>query len=226
MEINPDPMGKVEILRQYYDAIGAKNIEILLNVEQIKQQMANPPPNPDMLKVQLETQKAQDASQAKLHELEHAETEMHSRIAKLDAEIDLIKAQTLKTIAEAEAAEPGRQMEQYKIELQQLELDRKMELEHKKLEYAKQSSAEGEGGGSRSKPQQQSPIDIRLGIDSPKSAGKRRVKITRGPDGELSGADIEDVLDEGGGTASETSEGMNPNSVLPALKAETMSGVS
>ena len=49
-------------------------------------------------------------SDAKLHELEHAEIEMNARIGLIEAQTDLAKAQALKTIAEAEAVEPGIQM--------------------------------------------------------------------------------------------------------------------
>lgn len=220
MEVNPDPMGKVEILRQYYDAIGAKNLDQLLNVQQIQQQMQNPPPNPDLLKIQLEAQKAKDAQEAKFHELEQAEASNYASLMKIEAEIDLIKAQTMKAIADAEAAEPGRQMEQYKLEMQRIDADRKYELEQKKLE--KEGSESAQGGAGEAKPQGGQPIDIRLGLEGPKGPSKRRVKITRDANGDIAGADLEDVLDEGAGNASENATGVNPQAVLPALKAETM----
>jgi chaperonin GroES len=40
MQLNMDPVAQGEILRQYYDALDAKNIELLVNMEQIKQQAA------------------------------------------------------------------------------------------------------------------------------------------------------------------------------------------
>jgi chaperonin GroES len=231
MEMNPDPMGKIEILRQYYDAIGAKNIDQLLNVEQIKQQMENPPPNPDMLRLQLETQKAKDTMDAKLHELEHAETELQAKVNLLEKQADLLTAQTMKTIAEAEAVEPGMQFEQYKMQVAQISEERKMELEHKKLETAaQQAQIQPTGQPSQSQGQSVSgvspnEVNIRLGIDSPKAAPtKRRVKVNRDANGDIESADLEDVLDEGEGSTSETSEGMSPQAILPALKAETTQG--
>ena len=208
MEMNPDPMGRIEILRQYYEAIGAKNLPALLNIEQIKQDMANPPQDPEMLKFQLETNKAQDATDAKLHELEHAEIEMNARIGLIEAQTDLAKAQALKTIAESEAVEPGTQMEQYKTNLAQIEHERKYELEHKKVEMAAEQKAQA---APPVPPQGAAP-------QPPAKPSRERVKINRDESDSMMGADIEDNMDD----ASETSGGMNPNAVLPELKAETM----
>lgn len=113
MQVNPSVMGKAEILHQYYEAIGAKNINTLLNMQEIQQQMQNPPPNPDMLRLQLETQKAKDDMQMKLHELEQKEREAIAKILEIEANVDFIRAKTMETVAKAEAVEPGFQLDQY-----------------------------------------------------------------------------------------------------------------
>lgn len=220
-QLNPDPMGKAEILRQYYDAIGAKNIDALLNMQALQQQMQNPPPNPEILKMQLETQKSKDDVDLRLRELEQKEAESIAKTMKLEAEIDLLKAQTMKTIAEAEAVEPGFQLEQYKLDLQKMQAERQFEAFQKKAE-----SEGGEKAPPQAPPQGQ-PIDIRLGIDSPKSPSRRRVKISRDADGNIAGADLEDLLEEqagglneGAGSASE--QGGSGSAALAPLREEVL----
>jgi chaperonin GroES len=226
MEMNPDPMGKVEILQQYYDAIGAKNQDKLINVQQIQQQIANPPQNPEILRIQLDTQKAKDDSEIKMKSAELAEADHILKTVKTEAEIDLIKAQTLKAIADAEAAEPGMQMQQYQTQLSQLELDRKMELEHKKLEYDKEkhlTQIQAQQQMAAQQAEAKAPKE-----PAAKGPSKRKVTFQRGPDGELMGADIADIVEgpspvqPGAGSASETNEGVDPRSALPQLKQETM----
>jgi hypothetical protein len=104
--------------------------------------MDNPPANPDVLKIQLETQKAKDANENKLHELEQAAMTQLDQRMKLEAEIDLIKAQTMKTLAEAAAVEPGQQLEQYRAFADDMAKVRQHERELKKL------GIDAEEGGS------------------------------------------------------------------------------
>jgi chaperonin GroES len=149
MQLNMDPVAQGEILRQYYDALDAKNIELLVNMEQIKQAATNPPPDPEAIKLQLETQKAQDAMTIKLQDSETNAAESMARILKLEAEIELIKAQTLKVIAEAEGVEPGRQMQEYKLYAAEINNQQKHDRELKKIEAAqeKQQKATEESNG-------------------------------------------------------------------------------
>lgn len=145
LQVNPTPEGKAEILYQYYDAIGAKNIDKLLNIQKLQQMAENPPPNPDMLKIQLETQKAKDEMT-----LKHAEFE--ASLAEIQAKTELIKAQAIKTIAEAEALEPGQRLEQYKMQLAAIDSEVKnMMAVHKAQMEAKNGPGTGEtqqGGAS------------------------------------------------------------------------------
>lgn len=93
----PTPEGKMEALRQYYDAIQAPNIDKLLPVdEQGAIKMPQPPPDPQAIELQLKTVQAQHEEERKRHmmPIEHE---------KLKAEIDLIKAQTANQLAQADS---------------------------------------------------------------------------------------------------------------------------
>lgn len=132
-QLNPDPMGKIEILAQYYDAIGAKNIDKLLNMEALQKQLDNPQPNPDVLKHQLEIQKAQDKFDLDLKDQELREAESIAKVQNIEADTNLKVAQTVKTIAEAEAVEPGHQLANYTAWLNQVKIQQQHERELKKL---------------------------------------------------------------------------------------------
>ena len=151
MQVNPDPMGKVEILRQYYDAIGAKNIDKLINMQALQQQMQNPPPNPDMLRLQLETQRAKDDVDLKLREMEQKERENLAKILEIEANVDLIRAKTMETIGKAEAIEPGMQLDQYRAYVDDLkrtqEHDREMLKMSQDKEEAEKEGPSGENNG-------------------------------------------------------------------------------
>lgn len=148
MPVNPDPMGKIEILRQYYDAINAKNIDKLLNVKQLEEQMANPPEDPEMIKLQLEAQRAKDEQEARLDDMEMKQRESYAKILEIEANTDLIRAKTLETIAKAEAVEPGIQLNQYKAYLEDLKREQQHERELLKMQHeADEAKEEGEEGG-------------------------------------------------------------------------------
>jgi chaperonin GroES len=224
MEMNPDPMGKIEILQQYYDAIGAKNQGKLINVEQIKKQMENQPPNPELLRVELDTQKAKDDNEIKMKAAEMAEADHLLKMVKTEAEVDLIKAQTLKAIADAEAAEPGRQMQEYQTQLSQLELDRKMDLEHKKLEYDKEKhmrdlEAQQAMAAQQAQMKANEPPKGPKGPPQQPPMGPPPQGPPMGPMGPMGPPP---VVDPGAGTASETGEGMDPRAVMAQMKQETM----
>lgn len=111
LEVNPTIKGKIEILKRYYEAIDVPNPELLLPADEINKMLnAPPPPNPDMMKIQLEIAKEQREGEMEEHRYKLEEL-------KIMAEIELIKAQAMKAIADAEAAEFGSQFEQYQQQL-------------------------------------------------------------------------------------------------------------
>ena len=157
IEMNPDPMGKVEILAQYYDAIGAKNIDKLLNMETIQKMISAPaPPDPNILKVQLETQRASDDYDLKLKDQEIKENETLARIQNIEADTNLKIAQGMKALADAEAVEPGTQLQMYRAYMDDLKNQQQHERELKKNQIeqeeeedkAKESAKGGEGAPS------------------------------------------------------------------------------
>ena len=150
-ELNPTPEGKAEILYQYYDSIGAKNIEKLMPMEKIQQMNENPPPNPDLLKLELETNKARDAAENADRKSEMDERESLARCLKIEADTDLVIAQTMKTIAEAEAVEPGQQLDQYKAFVDDMKRQQQHERELKKIGIDREESEDGQEVGADTK---------------------------------------------------------------------------
>ena len=158
MQVNPDPMGKAEILLQYYDAIGAKNIDKLLNMETIQKMInAPPPPDPAVLKVQLDTQKASDDYDIKLKDQELRENEAIARIQNIEADTNLKVAQGMKALADAEAVEPGQQLLQYRAYMDDLKGQQQHERELKKIgieqeEEKEKAEKSAEGAPSGNEP--------------------------------------------------------------------------
>jgi hypothetical protein len=200
MQVNPDPMGKAEILLQYYDAIGAKNIDKLLNVETLQQQMQNPPPNPEMLRFQLEIQKAKDENQLKMHDMELKERESIAKTLKLEADIDLVRAQTLKAIADAEAVEPGIQINQYRAYMDDLKMTQQHDREMAKMGLeAEESEKDGEDGDQPDTP----PADGGVAPPPSDKASAGSPPVGPKPDAGVTvpGTNLDDVLADTNGDA-------------------------
>jgi len=147
---NPDPMGRVEILRQYYEGIGAKNIDKLLNIEKLAAQANAPqPPPPEMMRFQLDAQMAADKHDIALKDQEIRENEAIARIQNIEADTNLKVAQTVKSIADAEAVEPGQQLLQYKAYLDRMKAEQQHERELKKLGLEQEMDAEAAEGDKK-----------------------------------------------------------------------------
>lgn len=111
LQMNPTMTGKVEILRQYYEAVGLTPEE--LQKVMPPQEIKPPPPSPDMLKIQAET-KALEAN-IQLQFLKEQREMM-----KTAAEVEKIKTECIKNIADAEAKEAGSQIDQYTADTQRV----------------------------------------------------------------------------------------------------------
>lgn len=150
-QLNPDPVARMEILRQYYDAIGAKNLDMLANVQAAQQQAQQaPPPNPDLLRLQLETKKASDAADAEKERLHNETIELMARLVEMDAQIQVLKTQAVKNVADAESKEVGMQIDQYTAQAQGIKDAHGMQMEnlkqHVEMMLATQmQKVEGEG---------------------------------------------------------------------------------
>lgn len=111
LQINPTMTGKVEILRQYYEAVGLTPEELMKVLP--PQEIKPPPPAPEMLKVQAET-KAIEAS------LQLQFMKEQREMMKTAAEVEKIKTECIKNIADAEAKEAGSQIDQYTADTQRV----------------------------------------------------------------------------------------------------------
>lgn len=177
LPVNPSPMGKAEILYQYYDAIGAKNIDILINKQELQQQMQNPPPNPEMLRLQYEIQKTKD-------EMNLKQAEFEANLALILAKTKLTDAQAIKAIADAEAVEPGQQIEQYKMQLAAIDSEVKNIMAvHKAHTEAENGAGTGEaqpGGTEGVAKQPNQPKSVPLigeGQTAPAGAAPERTNL-------------------------------------------------
>jgi chaperonin GroES len=192
LEANPTPEGKIEILRQYYESISAKNIDKLLPRDKIEAMLNNPAPSPDVLKFQLETQKAKDDMDIKLRDAEIRTRQAEANLERANAEIDLLRAQTLKTIADAEAVEPGAQLEQYKAIASDLAAERQHEREVAKLNQAADGGANGRSNNKGTDASVASPPNNKAGVQGikqPAAKAAGQPPVGESIESQLSGAD-------------------------------------
>jgi len=111
LQMNPTMTGKVEILRQYYEAVGLTPEE--LQKVMPPQEIQPPPPSPDMLKVQAETKAIEATLQLQFMKEQR-------EMMKTAAEVEKIKTECIKNIADAEAKEAGSQIDQYTADTQRV----------------------------------------------------------------------------------------------------------
>jgi chaperonin GroES len=160
IQINPDPAGRLEILRRYYEALRVPNIDKILNQQRIEQQMQNQPPSPEALKLQLETVNSQNDYNLKLLEMQKGFMELGLKLEELRSKIVNIDTQSIKNIADAEAVEMGSQLGQYQAALSgiagahDMELNRsKQDIERSKIEVMKSKASGGTSGEGAPAPQ-------------------------------------------------------------------------
>lgn len=211
LQMNPLPEGKAEILYQYYDSIGAKNLDKLMPMQKIQQMSENPPPNPDMIRIELETQRAKDDFELKTHELEQKHMESIAKIMKIEADIDLVRAQTVKSLADAEAVEPGTQLKQYLAYLEDMKVQQQHERELKKIEFEQSEGKEGaEDAGASPSNDVETGTD---GLDEPSNNSKSVQSpqgVTKQPTGiDTGGENLESQLSGSDGNANYSQIGQN-----------------
>lgn len=139
-EQNPSQSGKIEILRQHYEAIGAENIDKLLPEQEIQQLLTAPaPPDPKLIQVQLDGVQKQ-------HQDEIAKAKLPFELEKLESEIDEIKARTRKLLAEAEAAPLMNQLTALESMVAALQQDTRLEIDRLKAERTPNGEGQPESG--------------------------------------------------------------------------------
>jgi chaperonin GroES len=141
IQFNPTVKGKVEVLRYYYDAItGMPELtKKFLPQDEID---APAPPDPKMIEAQLNTVESQAKMQIDQQRANYEQVKVEAEIEEIVAKIELMKAQAIKAIADAEAVEVGDQFEQYKTQIEALTVD----LKDWKTRHEAELEGEPEGG--------------------------------------------------------------------------------
>lgn len=134
-----NPEGRLAILTRYYKAIKVNNVEELVEGITAAQQQP-PPPNLDLLKIQLETQKAKDEQLNRMEELRLENVKYGFEIEKLLAEIEVLKSQVLVNISKANSTALGDGMAQTQQTAEMIERDVELDAKGHDLELAKQNS--------------------------------------------------------------------------------------
>jgi hypothetical protein len=140
---NPTVGGRLQILRNYYEALEAKNLDKLLPQGEIDKILnpPPPPPNPEVLKIEADILKQK-------HDYELAMRDADLSAMKIEAEIELAKAKAIQAIADAEAKEAGQQFEIYRHEVDNLATQTKLAIEAiKENNRAREAAAAAPTGG-------------------------------------------------------------------------------
>jgi len=135
-EMRGQGLNDQEISRRFLEAMQIPDVEKILQA---------PPPQPDP-KVQLDQQKLQLEQQKFQFEQHKFRMEYGETIAK----IKKLGAQAMEHIAKAEGVEPGRQIEQYKANVDSLAKQEDLRLKKQQLEQ-QQQAAKQQGGASGNK---------------------------------------------------------------------------
>lgn len=118
---NQPEINRREVFRQYLEAINAQNIDLLLPEPQ--------PQPPSMEQIELQSQLDMRSKQ-----LQFQQQEVFIKSAEANSRIIKNKAEAIKILAQAEGEEPGRQLEQYKTELDSIVALNRLELDRAKQE--------------------------------------------------------------------------------------------
>ena len=125
MEIAPNfplPAQKIEILRRYCEALSVTDIGKLFPEEDLKKFLDSPPPpNPQLMQIQLDTHKAEDASRQK-------DFELQMKFEELTARVEQILAQAQLSTAQANALDLTHSFDQRTLDLNKMMHDFRVEV--------------------------------------------------------------------------------------------------
>ena len=211
MPTNPTNGGKLFTLTKYYEAVGMQPDEIkqLLPQEQA-------PPSADALKLQLEAQKSKDDMEIRRMELEQS-------LYKLEAEIEVLRTQAIKNIADAESKEAGQQLQQYEMQLGALDqkYGQLADSTRQQIEFIKMQSEAAKNQPQAPQEPKGPPPPHQISINMPE-AKSRGFRIERDADGNMIGVAPNEEAPQGAPTASE--QGPQQDS-LSQLKNDVMGGM-
>ena len=214
--------------RIYLEGIGCTQKDIDAIFGDPKQE---PPPNPAMMKLQADITRMQQESGQKDKELalKHAELEQKEALAvwqieKLKADTVLTKAQAIKALADAEAAEVGTQIDVYRTELGQLageaEQDAGQLIARLEGREAEQEDGDATGSGVGVDPGAAEPVA--QPEDDPQGVAVPQGEAAPGGGG-LAGGELPPELGGGGGTLDSpdggTVPGIQPHADVSQLPA-------
>ena len=147
IEMNPTKSGKLESLRMYYESIDAGDVNKLLPPEEVKQILeAKPPPDPDLIETQLKALKQQ-------HDYEMAVKDQEIELIKKQHEIDKLKAETRKTIAEVDAMPINQHLQALREQVTTMHNNTKLEIQAlKELNAMEQGGQNGKGNSPGNTP--------------------------------------------------------------------------
>lgn len=149
MEILPSmplPEQKIEILRRYCEALGEKNIDKLFPKDELEKFLNAPaPPNPEILRLQLDTHKAEDAARQK-------DFELQLRFEEVSARVEQIVAQAQLAMAQAQQIDVTHTFDQRALELNKMMHDFRMEVATAMAAQPPEPQ-EGEGAQDQGAPQ-------------------------------------------------------------------------
>jgi chaperonin GroES len=119
LSMNPTIGGKVQILKYYYDAItGMPEMTKKLLPEQ--ELSAPPPPNPELLELQLKTTESQARTELEYRKMNLEQIKSEAEIEAIFAKSEQMYALAVKALADAQSVSVGDQFEKYRIQLDKL----------------------------------------------------------------------------------------------------------
>ena len=201
-QFNPCPSGRIEGYRYYLEAIGVPNMDKLLPANEVQSALQSPPPDPKMVQVQAQVIQMQEQSEHAHNKDLREQVEMEARVEKIIEDINLTKAQTLKTIAEAEAVEKGINIESYKLISDRLKQETEFELRKKEI-GAKNAERNNGGDTTGGTGRMEAPPDNGESVQVPKGSQG----VEQGQSGE--GFDLQSALDGADSISDSRSIGQN-----------------
>jgi chaperonin GroES len=142
-QMNMTVKGKVAILDYYYRAVGVPDVDKFLPPDELN---SPPAPDPKMIEVQLKTVESQASMQIDQQRANYEQVKTEAEVDEIYARCELLKAQAMKAIADAEAVEVGQQFEQYRLQLDKLGQD--LEAWKARHEANLESKEGGENGNT------------------------------------------------------------------------------
>jgi hypothetical protein len=143
LQMNPSVQGKIQILKDHYEAIGVENIEKYLPEEEIKQQLSAPaPPDPKLLELQLK-----EAQQQFDNAVNYAKN--NAGMALITAQIEKLKADTEKVVIETAALPVMNQFQVFKAHMEHMHEETRLDMERMKAQGGMNGKGTADGASVR-----------------------------------------------------------------------------